>query len=155
MAPKSTQSSPYLLMMVTLMIIIICLTLIALHSTLYETIIHSICADHAYLHESTDCINNRSWEKPVGYFHSNTLFERRPILENLSASADEAWEQNLLTPKGGFLWVQLNETSKRAWGISMFHALHCLQTLRDTIQMSEVDDIGHIGHCIGYIAQVR
>lgn len=108
-----------------------------------------------------------------------TLFSERPILEDLSPSADDAWEQMAITRKGGFLWVEFNETANAAWGISMFHALHCLKMLRIVIRNSEMmksvaspasnhdgsNDKGtlehpdmdpvHIGHCVGYIAQVR
>lgn len=110
-------------------------------------------------------------------------FGARPILENFSPSNDEDWEQTVLTRKGGFLWVAYNETSDEAWGIAMFHALHCLKMLRKAIRSEMVDDssdgsassstrdrrqprskptlghpdlsLGHLGHCIGYIAQVR
>ncbi|KAL8648402.1 MAG: hypothetical protein Q9226_006010 [Calogaya cf. arnoldii] len=103
-----------------------------------------------------------------------TIFRERPILEDLSPSADTAWRQTVLTQRGGFLWVDFNQTSSRAWGISMFHALHCVQMLRDAIKdhngMKPVVDKKagnkragrkehplmdpmHLGHCIGYIAQ--
>ena len=103
-----------------------------------------------------------------------TIFQDKPILENLSPSADAEWERALLTPKGGFLWVQYNGTAERPYGISMFHGLHCLKMLREVIQSSRPgmdgghahgmkggkhghghgQSINHIGHCIGYIAQV-
>ncbi|KAI4260313.1 MAG: hypothetical protein L6R42_004113, partial [Xanthoria sp. 1 TBL-2021] len=97
-----------------------------------------------------------------------TVFQDRPILENLSPSANEEWERALLTPKGGFLWVQYNVTAERPYGISMFHGLHCLKMLREVIQSSHSatkgsehtgehkahsQSLNHIGHCIGYIAQ--
>ncbi|KAL8922103.1 MAG: hypothetical protein Q9172_003708 [Xanthocarpia lactea] len=99
-----------------------------------------------------------------------TIFQDKPILEDLSPSADAEWERALLTPKGGFLWVRYKETAERPYGISMFHGLHCLKMLREVIQSSRsgmdggehsVKDGGHgkgqsmdhIGHCIGYIAQ--
>ena len=86
-----------------------------------------------------------------------------------------------LPRKGGFLWVEYNETANEAWGISMFHALHCLKMLRLVIRsrdmmksvVGETDgadpgiggeakgtlkhpdmDPMQIGHCVGYIAQV-
>ena len=155
MAPKSSRSRPYLLMIVTLVITIILFSLITSYSKLYETILHPVCAEYAPLPEATACINSKSSEEPAAIHYSTTLFEPHPKLENLSSAKDETWAQSLLTPKGGFLWVKLNETSERAWGISMFHGLHCLQTLRGVIQRGEADDPGHIGHCIGYIAQVR
>lgn len=106
-------------------------------------------------------------------------FRQIRTLEDFSPSADEAWHQAALTPKGGFLWVEYNETTNAAYGISMFHALHCLQMLRMVVrespkmkalwskpghrgegemEMGEGDhermDPVHMGHCIGYIAQV-
>lgn len=90
-------------------------------------------------------------------------------------SADEAWAQTLLTPNGGFLSIGPNLTEDRNWGISMFHALHCLKMLRIVARTSEMmkmaDDAdedkhrhetlrdlhmspAHVGHCVGYIAQV-
>ncbi|CAL8574732.1 hypothetical protein XPA_000685 [Xanthoria parietina] len=102
-----------------------------------------------------------------------TVFQDRPILENLSPSANEEWKRALLTPKGGFLWVQYNITAEQPYGISMFHGLHCLKMLREVIQSSHHpatnkgnehhprtaqytehgQSLNHIGHCIGYIAQ--
>lgn len=105
-----------------------------------------------------------------------TVFTDRAVLENLSPSANEDWERALLTPKGGFLWVQYNVTAERPYGISMFHALHCLKLLREVIQngpmvheaqdstmkasgqgrehVKHLNSLNHVGHCIGYIAQV-
>ncbi|KAL8876299.1 MAG: hypothetical protein Q9198_005481 [Flavoplaca austrocitrina] len=105
-----------------------------------------------------------------------TIFQDKPILENLLPSADAEWERALLTPKGGFLWVNYNGTAERPYGISMFHGLHCLKMLREVIQSSRPgmdgghahaakvgghghghghgQSMNHIGHCIGYIAQV-
>lgn len=111
-----------------------------------------------------------------------TAFRERPVLEDLSPAGDDSWERMALPRKGGFLWVEYNETSNEAWGISMFHALHCLKMLRlvirnsglmksvvgesDPVQHSEgggetgtlmhpdMDPV-HIGHCVGYIAQVQ
>ncbi|KAL8948068.1 MAG: hypothetical protein Q9183_007723 [Haloplaca sp. 2 TL-2023] len=105
--------------------------------------------------------------------HVTTIFRDKPVFENLSPSGDAEWERALLTPKGGFLWVQYNGTTERPYGISMFHALHCLKMLREVIQKSpgmvekehkgqggmhghetgHGQDMDHIGHCIGYIAQ--
>ncbi|KAI4230241.1 MAG: hypothetical protein L6R36_000206 [Xanthoria steineri] len=97
-----------------------------------------------------------------------TVFQDRPILENLSPSANEEWERALLTPRGGFLWVQYNITAEQPYGISMFHGLHCLKMLREVIQSSHTatkgsehpgahkehgQSLNHIRHCIGYIAQ--
>ena len=113
--------------------------------------------------------------------HMETTFQKIPALSSLSPLADQAWHQAALTRKGGFIWVEYNETANEAWGISMFHALHCLKMLRTVVQASPAvkerltdtspEDKGsslhdkdhthppmnmvHIQHCIGYIAQVR
>lgn len=79
------------------------------------------------------------------------------------------------TPQGGFLWVKHNETMNLAWGVSMFHAIHCLTLLREQVQMDQnlknatmghnphndhqlpghsAFDSTHVGHCFSYIAQV-
>jgi hypothetical protein len=114
----------------------------------------------------------------IGLPSTKTLFHERSVLDDLSPSADEVWERTALTRKGGYLWVEFNETANEAWGISMFHALHCLKMLRLAVRSSgmvksvagsgfdsngnhgkgtlnhpDMDPV-HIGHCIGYIAQV-
>lgn len=104
-------------------------------------------------------------------------FDQLEVLEDLSPANDEDWHRAALPKKGGFLWVEYNETSNEAWGVSMFHALHCLRMLRVAVQTSPYGpveastappnqpdggtinhpnmDPTHLGHCIGYIAQVR
>ena len=101
----------------------------------------------------------------------------------MSPAGDAAWADAALTPKGGFLRLRYNETTIHGWGISMFHALHCLQTIRTIVRESPMMqeesggatydsgmahdhadghdsghnmmmDPGHVAHCIGYIAQV-
>ena len=96
----------------------------------------------------------------------------------MSPAGDAAWADAALTPHGGFLRVRYNETTVHGWGISMFHALHCLQTIRTIVRespmmqeesggatydkdMAHYHDDGHnmidpehVAHCIGYIAQV-
>ena len=110
-------------------------------------------------------------------------FRELPVFENLSAAGDAAWANAALTPPGGFLRLRYNDTKTHKWGISMFHALHCLQTIRtvvrespmmqegsrgathDSVMAHDHDDAydsghnmmidpGHVAHCIGYIAQV-
>ena len=100
----------------------------------------------------------------------------------MSPAGDAGWADAALTPRGGFLWLRYNETTTHEWGISMFHALHCLQTIRTVVRESpmmqeksggathnsgmahdhddghdsehNMMDPGHVAHCIGYIAQV-
>ena len=64
------------------------------------------------------------------------IFILDPTLEDISHAGDTAWRDSLLTPKGGFLWVQYNESYEESYGISMFHALHCLQLIRGNLQES-------------------
>lgn len=85
-------------------------------------------------------------------------------LEDLSASSSASWDTTFSTPQGGFLWVKHNETMDVPWGVSMFHAIHCLTLLRGKVQRDqsienattghEEFDSTHIGHCFSYIAQV-
>ncbi|KAJ6036864.1 hypothetical protein N7540_001143 [Penicillium herquei] len=106
-----------------------------------------------------------------------STFRQIPVLEDFSPSRDEEWHNEVLTRKGGFLWVKYNESSNEAWGISMFHGLHCLKMLRMALQQSPMVqnvfenegagplhqhkgtahhpdmDPTHLGHCVGYIAQ--
>ena len=102
-----------------------------------------------------------------------TVFKGKLGLKNLSSADHSDPTVAIEKPQRGLLWVQRNETYKQAWGISMFHALHCLEMIRD-----EVDDrtrhqmhdamLGrsagyrehdhhredHVHHCLAYIAQV-
>lgn len=99
----------------------------------------------------------------------------------MSAAGDEAWSSKLETRQGGFLWVRYNETLKEGWGVSMFHALHCLKMIRVELQHNwlvmdleqssshsrhevhkaatshegRTGDIPHMKHCLAYIAEVR
>ena len=109
-------------------------------------------------------------------------FRELPVLTDMSPAGDAAWADAALTPGGGFLRVRYNETTVHGWGISMFHAMHCLQTIRTIVRESPMmreesggathdkgmahdhddgNDDGHnmmdpehVAHCIGYIAQV-
>lgn len=112
-------------------------------------------------------------EQPTARRTMSRTFREMKTLENLSHEADDAWSTILSTPKGGFLWTTYNETANEAWGISMFHAIHCLGLIRNVVQSHShggervppnntssqshghvAMDMGHIGHCFSYIAQV-
>jgi len=104
-------------------------------------------------------------------------FQELRKLEDLSYDADKNWATTLSTPKGGFLWMKYNESINEAWGVSMFHAIHCLTLIRNIVQASanvsglhesikdgHADhipaghpqmDLTHVGHCFSYISQVR
>jgi hypothetical protein len=110
----------------------------------------------------------------------NFLFEflERPDIESLDSTVDEAWNQAMNTPLGGFLLVRHNETYSQGWGVSMFHSIHCLGILRSTMQnyfglapehggghaahshgqrdgaTLHVDERKHAEHCLGYIGRV-
>ncbi|KAL7943581.1 hypothetical protein V8C42DRAFT_327913 [Trichoderma barbatum] len=106
------------------------------------------------------------------------LFEflERHDIESLDRAADEAWDQAMSTPLGGFLLVRHNETYSSGWGVSMFHSIHCLKMLRTTMQnyfglapgttgyaththdgrdsaTLKVDERTHVEHCLGYIGR--
>ena len=109
-------------------------------------------------------------------------FGEFPVLVDMSPAGDAAWAEAALTPGGGFLRVRSNESTVYGWGISMFHALHCLQMIRTIVRDSpmmqeessgakhekgmahdhasghdsghDMMDPEHVAHCIGYIAQV-
>ena len=104
----------------------------------------------------------------------STVFGQDPSLDDTSSLGDEAWSRKLQTPQGGFLWVRYNETLKEGWGISMFHALHCLNMIRAEMVHSwslmestprsqgpvheygeSIGDMKHMEHCLAYIAEVR
>lgn len=99
-----------------------------------------------------------------------STFERIQALEDLSGNGDIAWATQMSTPKGGFLRVRRNETLIENWGISVFHALHCLEIIRDALRSLEHhpdsstksnppshhhgQDTEHTLHCLSYLAQV-
>ncbi|MCJ1391224.1 hypothetical protein MMC18_004086 [Xylographa bjoerkii] len=61
-------------------------------------------------------------------------FSLQPALEDLSHAGDATWASTVLPAKGGFLWVRHNETYEESYGITMFHALHCLKLIRANLQ---------------------
>lgn len=95
-------------------------------------------------------------------------------LEDLSPSNDKNWETAVFNGSKGVIWVTHNGTFNQPWGVSMLHALHCLKMLRSAIQSQDSATsswptfhsqhtnpqgstqlgLDHLGHCIGYIAQV-
>ncbi|KAK6535732.1 hypothetical protein TWF694_002181 [Orbilia ellipsospora] len=66
-------------------------------------------------------------------------------------------------PKANVLWVNKTAASKpEAWGISMFHALHCIKMWKDSLTPatmmnqhvhSESEYAEHAEHCISYLIQ--
>ena len=105
----------------------------------------------------------------------STVFAEIPTFENMSHANDNAWSKILMPPNSGFIRVKHNETYVMDWGISMFHALHCLSLLRTMLQDNLAEAASawhsqhsshsqaesaqflhqaHIPHCIGYLAQV-
>lgn len=106
--------------------------------------------------------------RPVKPISSDLLPETR-ILHKFSQAIDGGWASRPLTNKGGFLWVQYNETYRVTWGVTVFHALHCIEMLRiytlndSTIYAHEapgdiapanMDQSVHMSHCLDYISQV-
>lgn len=110
-------------------------------------------------------------------------FEHLSEMQDLGPAGDEIWSSALLPTEGGFLWVQTNSTeeehAKEGWGITMFHALHCLQMMREVFKMAVLPEHGgvgthhpsdnskssgkhhhdvdpkHVTHCFSYLYQVR
>lgn len=91
------------------------------------------------------------------------------VSHKFAGAIDGGWASRPLSPKGGLLWVQYNETFSVTWGITVFHALHCVDMLRaymlnDTgVHLHETEeptaapdmDTGvHLSHCLDYISQV-
>lgn len=66
-----------------------------------------------------------------------TQFEHFGRLEDLGPAGDVLWD-SLLPQQGGMLWVATNSTEnsseREGWGISMFHAVHCLQMMREVFK---------------------
>jgi hypothetical protein len=101
----------------------------------------------------------------------DSIFRNLEDLEDMSLAGDKIWES--MFPKGGgYLYVRPNGSSTRseAWGVSMFHSLHCLLMLRSGIQGGQLPTSdhenmarrfnlhispNHMAHCISYLAQVR
>lgn len=102
-----------------------------------------------------------------------TVFKGKLGLENLSSADHSDPTPAIEKPQWGLLWVQRNETYKQAWGISIFHALHCLEMIRDELDDRTRDQTrdailgrsagnrehdhqreDHVHHCLAYIAQV-
>jgi hypothetical protein len=96
-------------------------------------------------------------------------FERIDALEDLSENGDIAWLTQTSTSKGGFLRVRRNETVIENWGITVFHALHCLGIIREALRSIDYpdsvtksnqhshrhgQDTEHTLHCLSYLAQV-
>lgn len=109
-------------------------------------------------------------------------FKHLSELEDLGPAGDDIWSSALLPKEGGFLWVRTNSTDQghaiEGWGITMFHALHCLQMMREVFKMAVLPDHGgsslhhsddsktsgkhehsmdpkHVTHCFSYLFQVR
>jgi hypothetical protein len=96
-------------------------------------------------------------------------------VQDLGDVGDQLWGSELLPPKGGFLWVDTNGTDgtmeTEGWGVTMFHAVHCLQMIREVFKSTmspehssshemhghhHADhDPKHATHCISYLYQVR
>lgn len=70
----------------------------------------------------------------------------------------------ILGNSNGSEFIQLSERGSKAkhYGVSMFHQLHCLESLRAAIHHSahqhaakrEMDEVGHLDHCFQYLTQV-
>ena len=136
----------------------------------------------AVTYRSTHCIAAQTSNKTSPPFAPKVMtFPKLPSFLNVSPAGDKAWADAALTPRGGFIWLRHKQTITHGRGISMFHALHCLQTIRTVVRESPMMqeesgdathekgmahghddghdaghnmmlDPGHLAHCIGYIA---
>ncbi|RAL07364.1 uncharacterized protein BO97DRAFT_463928 [Aspergillus homomorphus CBS 101889] len=101
--------------------------------------------------------------KPPDTTETTMTFTGKFNLEDPASPGSRDWADKLLTPKGGFLWVQHNETLEVTWAVSMYHGLHCIETIRSRMletapgprlyqsQNAELSD--HAAHCLDYLAQ--
>jgi hypothetical protein len=82
------------------------------------------------------------------------------------------WATRRLADNGGFIETQYNDTFSVQVGISMFHALHCVERVRGKIVANGTEDMHahhdpqnpldddpearklHLLHCLDYIIQV-
>ncbi|KIW26465.1 uncharacterized protein PV07_09558 [Cladophialophora immunda] len=147
-------------------------TLFIFHDNVLKTVVD--------LHKES-CGHVNTGSSHVGHQTFPYVFTPDPELGSLQPEGDQAWDR-LNTKKGGFLWVEYNETLDVAYGISMFHGIHCLQILRHAFQSqlgitsmkgdhghhSRMErnegiqhehgqkdrDLGHLGHCLAYIAEM-
>lgn len=88
---------------------------------------------------------------------------REPVLMAVEESVHypiagaEAYEEWLWTGPYGDHVIRLGE-SYRSFEISMFHQLHCLRSIRQTIERGDFNeqtafDQGHLHHCFTYLRQ--
>lgn len=113
-------------------------------------------------------------------------FQHLRELQDLGPKGDRIWNTRVLPPGGGMFWVKVQDANPttsteevEGWGITMFHALHCLQMIRDVFKALEYQeeicasvgpqprdnapennqrhhnhDVQHATHCISYLYQV-
>lgn len=127
----------------------------------------------AYLALQTRGFNNFCQDRGLSNSAPDPItrtFERNNALEDLSETGDIAWLTQTSTPKGGFIRVRRNETMIENWGVTVFHALHCLAIIRDALRSVDHQtdsatrssqpshrhslDTEHTLHCLSYLAQV-
>jgi hypothetical protein len=117
------------------------------------------------------------WVARIASRNTVKFFKKNPDYETFDPSKDRLWDE-LFTPNGGFLSKDLNG-KRRGFGITMLHQLHCLQQLREAIQIlamgsnktashgdlhkrhqndanpvSDVIHSTHFSHCFDYLRQV-
>ncbi|KAJ5137248.1 hypothetical protein N7526_003481 [Penicillium atrosanguineum] len=94
------------------------------------------------------------------HYNHNLLNENQPFAPTVYADITILDE----LPQANVLWVNKSSSSQpEAWGISMFHALHCVKMWKDSLSPatmmsshvhSESEYSEHAGHCISYLTQV-
>lgn len=94
-------------------------------------------------------------------------FKQDLTFQSLSSEYDQKWE-DLVTPNGGFFFANNATGGLEAYGISMFHQLHCLSMVRRALQQNDDSanstqqprgpkyqlNMKHVLHCMDFIRQV-
>lgn len=141
-------------------------TIILISYLVFQTLTVSGSTSSTESHEVTESTTTTTTQTEL---HQNVPNLAQKFSGTLSEN--DGWATRPLSEKGGLLWVQYNETFQVTWGISMFHALHCVEMLRmsltggpmahsgsgedSTAPMDEEgNDTNHLSHCLDYIAQV-
>lgn len=114
-------------------------------------------------------------------------FQHLRDLQDLGPKGDEIWNSHVLPPNGGMIWAKTNNSHQEdgavdmeGWGITMFHAIHCLQMIREIFKTAALheqkdafagrrredhsdhgdshhhggSDTKHATHCLSYLYQV-
>ncbi|KAK6336235.1 hypothetical protein TWF696_001797 [Orbilia brochopaga] len=158
MAPKGqrTSSCQWLFGLFVGFIIVVTVTLAVFRDQVVSAIrtldvVHPVCSPAAASQSSSS--------HDHGHMHHHKHTEKQPNVPTIYADLKILEE----LPKANVLWVNKTAGSKpEAWGISMFHALHCIKMWKDSLSPatmmnqhvhSESEYAEHAEHCINYLVQ--